>query len=199
MARKLNITLRGATFEVEPVKLERKKLYGWIETRVTTPEGELCTSASLNDDGVTVAASGCVKSGIITDDGNWAERDEFITVDMDGKPVEAATSSFDTGIQLTEHATPDDILATEITTVYQLDGEGDDSLIAALGDEIYTFPWSYRGGTNSTAYLLSIGHEIFILAGTSFPIEYIGYEDNSALDEEGEEEFESEDLDFSMF
>ncbi len=199
MARKLNITLRGTTFEVETVKLERKKLYGWVETRVSTPEGDICSSASLNDDGVTIAASGCVKTGIVTDDGNWAERDEFVTVDKDGNPVEPVPSSFDTGLLLDTPATAYDILETEITTVYQLDGDGDDALIAALGDEIYTFPWSYRGGSNSDAFIVSIGHEVFILAGTRFPIEYLSLDDNSVLDDGTEEEFESDDLDFSMF
>lgn len=199
MARKLNISLSGTTFEVEPVKLERKKLYGWTEIRVTTPEGEFCSSASLNDDGVTIAAGGCVKTGIITDDGYWAERSEFKTVDTDGNEVEAMPSSFDTGIQLTSEASADDILATEITAVYQLDGEDDDKLIAALGDKIFTFPWSYRGGSSSTAFLVSIGHEIFIMAGVPFEIEFVSLNDNSTLDDETEEEFETDDLDFSMF
>ncbi len=199
MARKLNITLQGSNFELEPIKLERKKLYGWVETRVTTPEGGICTSASLNDDGVTVAAGGSVKMGIITDDGKWAERDEFITVDIDGNPVKGVPSSFDTGIELLQRAFEEDILSTDITTVYQLNGEGDDTLIADLGDEIYTFPWSYRGGLPSTAFILAIGPQVFILAGTPFPLEYVALDENSMLDDDTEEEFESDDLDFSMF
>ncbi len=199
MARKLNISLRGSTFELEPIKLERKKLYGWVETRVTTPEGGICTSASINDDGVTLAAGGSVKMGIITDDGKWAERDEFVTVDIDGNPIEGVPSSFDIGIQLHQQASEEDILATEISTVYQLNAEGDNELITALGDEIYTFPWSYRGGLPSTAFIVAIGPQVFILAGTPFPIEYITLDDHSMLDDDAEEEFESDDLDFSMF
>ncbi len=199
MARKLNISLRGSTFELEPIKLERKKLYGWVETRVTTQEGGICTSASINDDGVTLAAGGSVKMGIITDDGKWAERDEFVTVDIDGNPIEGVPSSFDIGIQLHQQASEEDILATEISTVYQLNAEGDNELITALGDEIYTFPWSYRGGLPSTAFIVAIGPQVFILAGTPFPIEYITLDDHSMLDDDAEEEFESDDLDFSMF
>lgn len=86
MARKLNITLRGTTYEVEPVKLERKKLYGWVETRVTTPErGCLRVSFAQRRRRYHRSRRLCVKQGIITDDGNWAERSEFITVDAEGK------------------------------------------------------------------------------------------------------------------
>ncbi len=199
MARKLNISLRGTTFEVEPVKLERKKLYGWVETRVITPEGGICTSASLNDDGVTVATGGSVKMGIITEDGKWAERDEFTTVDIDGNPVTGIPSSFDIGIHIHQPASEEDILATEITSVYQLNAEGDNELITALGNEIYTFPWSYRGGLPSTAFIVAIGPQVFILAGTPFPIEYVDLAENSVFEDDSEEEFESDDLDFSMF
>lgn len=199
MARKLNIALRGATFEVEPVKLERKKLYGWVETRVSTPDGQICASASLNDDGVTVAASGCVKTGILTGDGSWAERSQLIAVGQDGKPAPLAPSSFDTGIELTETATVDDVMDIKVESVYQLDGEDDDALIKALGSEIYTFSWSYRGGNSYKAFIISIGHEIFIMAGQPFPIEYVGLDEASSLDDEAEEEFETDDLDFSMF
>ncbi len=199
MARKLNISLRGTTFEVEPVKLERKKLYGWVETRVITPEGGICTSASLNDDGVTVATGGSVKMGIITEDGKWAERDEFTTVDIDGNPVTGIPSSFDIGIHIHQPASEEDILATEITSVYQLNAEGDNELITALGNEIYTFPWSYRGGLPSTAFIVAIGPQVFILAGTPFPIEYVDLAEKSVFEDDSEEEFESDDLDFSMF
>ncbi len=199
MGRKLNISLRGTTFEVEPIKLERKKLYGWVETRVTTPDGGICTSASLNDDGVTVATSGSVKMGIITEDGQWAEREDFTTVNIDGNPVQGVPSSFETGIDLLQPACEEDILTTQISSVYQLNSEDNNDLITSLGDEIYIFPWSYRGGLPSTAFIMAIGQLVFILAGTPFPLEYVDLAENSVLDDDSEEEFESDDLDFSMF
>lgn len=54
MAKTLNFIIGSNHFSLSPVKVERKKLYGWTEMHVLTPEGELCSSAGLNSDGVTL-------------------------------------------------------------------------------------------------------------------------------------------------
>lgn len=57
MAKQLDIRINGRSFYVTPIKLERKKVYGWNELRVVTPDGDLCQQAGLNSDGITKVVS----------------------------------------------------------------------------------------------------------------------------------------------
>lgn len=45
MAKSLNLIIGSNTFALAPTKVERKKLYGWTELRVTDPDGFVCNIA----------------------------------------------------------------------------------------------------------------------------------------------------------
>ena len=48
MAKELIFKLNGKDFSGAPVKLERKKIYGWTDTVVTDRNGDACVSAFLS-------------------------------------------------------------------------------------------------------------------------------------------------------
>ena len=79
MAKQLDIRIDRRSFTVYPTKLERKKVYGWNELRVVTPNGTPCQQAGLNSD----------------EDGLWMERSELIAFDANGNMAQAVSSSFD--------------------------------------------------------------------------------------------------------
>lgn len=188
-------------FSLSPTKLERKKLYGWIELRATEPDGKICRQASLDSNGVTIIPKGAIKIGITNEDGLWVEKSSLVAVRSDGQKAEPIASSFDGEIELTEKATSEEFLDHIITSVYILSGDDTAEIAKWLGNDIYKFPFSYRGGFDfSDAFILSNGTSVFLFAGEKAEFEFIGLAEQAVLDETEEEETEETgDLDFGMF
>jgi len=76
MAASLKFKLNGTEFEAVPVKLERKKLYGFTDVVATDAVGGVCTAAQVDPDGELIIPPGSVKSGLLDKDGTWVERSE---------------------------------------------------------------------------------------------------------------------------
>lgn len=201
MAKALNLVLGGNTFALALTKVERKKLYGWTELRATDPDGTVCRQAGLDSNGVTIIPKGATKIGMIREDGNWMEKDELQAVHSDGSVAEAIPSSFDGEIKLNRKVEPEKLLDSVISSVYQLSGDGAEDLAKAIGNDVYMFTFSYRGGYDAAdGFLISNGTVPFIFVGTEAQFEFIGLEEQAVLDEpEDEVEVEEDDLDFSMF
>ena len=74
-------------------------------------------------------------------------------------------------------------------------------LAAAVGDNIYKFEFSYRGGTNQNdGYLNNTPGGLFLFAGDKQDFPFVSLADQTVIDEVEEEvEEEIDDLDFSMF
>lgn len=201
MAKNLNLVLDGHVFALAPTKVERKKLYGWTELRATDTDGIVCRQAGLDGNGVTIVPKGATKIGMLRADGNWMEKDELQAVHPDGRVAEAVASSFDADISLDCKVTAEELLDNVISSVYQLAGDEAAQLAAALGNDIYSFSFSYRGGfETANGFLLGNGSVPFIFVGTEAQFEYIGLEELAVLDEPADEvEVEEDELDFSMF
>ena len=200
MAKQLDIRINGRSFSVAPVKLERKKIYGWNEMRVVTPDGELCQQAGLNSDGITIIPAGNIKTGMLREDGLWMERSELIAIDAYGNKVKAIPSSFDTGIDLMEKTSVEDMLDHNLASVYQMTGDEAMLLSSKIGDDIYKFPFSYRGGyERNTAFIITNGPNVFIVVGNDGGYDYIGLEQQGYLDTVEEEMSLEDEMDFAMF
>lgn len=201
MAKALKLKVGGNLYELEPTKIERKKIYGWTEVRVTTPDGELCRQAGVDSNGCTIIPKGATKMGMLREDGNWMEKSELVAMHADGTPAESIASSFDGEIDLSTEATVEDLFDHVITSVYQLSGDDTAAMAAAIGSKIYTFPFSYRGGyETSTGFLLTQGEVPFIFVGDRAQFEFVGLEEQSIIDEPDDEvAMEDDELDFSMF
>ena len=197
MAASLKFRLDGAEYEAVPVKLERKKLYGWTDLVATDASGEVCRKAQLDPDGELLIPPGAVKLGILDEDGAWVERSELVAVDADGQELPIVPSSFGQTIELGETATDEEFLDHVWTSVYQLDNA---ELAAALGDGIYSFVFNYRADASpSDGYLLASGGQAFLFNGEKTGFEFVGLEEEGTLDESSDEaEAEDDELDFSM-
>lgn len=169
--------------------------------RVTDADGVVCRQAGLDSNGVTIIPKGATKIGMLQSDGDWMEKDELKAVYPDGQEAKAIASSFDGDIVLDRKVSAETLLENVISSVYQLAGGDTSELVAALGNDIYTFPFSYRGGyETANGFLLSNGSVPFIFVGSESQFEYIGLEEQAVLDEPADEvEMEEDELDFSMF
>ena len=201
MAKELVFSLGATDYAAAPVKLERKKLYGWTEVRATDPSGSICQLVSLDEEGTMIIPKGSTKLGTLNAAGIWMEKDQLVAVDAAGVPLPAQPSSFDAPIKLGATVTTEQFLDHLITSVYQLGGEGCVALAKEIGETIYSFPFSYRGGFElAPGFLLANGETLYLFAGERVELPFVGLEQQGVIDEAEEDAAESGDyeLDFNM-
>ena len=204
MPRTLTFAIGGTDHAVEPMKIDRKKLYGWTETHAFDDDGNECQLVSTDSSGTIIIPKGGVGLGIESADGKWVERAELRTVNDDGSDAELTPSSYSSVIELTRKATDEELLDCSVTGFYHLAG-ADPALIEAVGTDIYTFDYCYRDAyETSPAFVLASdvdgGKELFMFVGVRNDFPFIGLDEVSTPDEEEtDEEEESDDIDFSMF
>lgn len=199
MAKELVFKLSGKDYNAAPVKLERKKIYGWTDTIATDRSGDVCGSAYLSPDDALIIPSGGLKQGTVSADGRWIEKSELTAYSEDGTEVlPVMPSAFDAPIELKEKATVEQFLDNDWESVYQLDNA---DLAAAVGDDIYKFEFSYRGGTNhNDAYLVTTPAGLFLFAGDRQEFPLVSLAEETTIDDTEEAEEEAiDELDFSMF
>ena len=198
MAKELVFKLNGAEYSSAPVKLERKKIYGWSSVVATNREGEVCDKAYLLAERSLLIPSGGYKQGMTDTDGRWLDKADLIAFDENGNPLQSYESSFDAPIELIETVSEDAFLDNDWESVYHLLNP---ELSEIVGEAIYTFDFSYRGGTNhTTAYLLNTGEGLFLFTGYPQEFQLVSLSDETVIyDLEEEIEDDIDELDFSMF
>ena len=199
MAKDLIFKLAGKEFSAAPVKLERKKIYGWTDTVATDKNGETCVSAYLSPEDAMIIPSGGLKQGTVSSDGKWVEKSELTAYSEDGTEVlPILPSAFDAPISLDQKASIEEFLDNDWESIYQVTN---DELASAVGEDIYKFEFSYRGGTNhNDGYLISTPTGLFLFAGDKQEFQLIGLTEETTIDETEEiEDAIDDDLDFSMF
>ena len=146
--------MAGADYRAAPVKLERKKIYGWTDVVATDRSGSVCGSAYLSPDDALIIPSGGLEQATVDETGRWVNKTELTAYSEDGKEqLVMFPSSFDAPIDLKKRATVEEFLDNDWESVYQL---VNDDLAEAIGDKIYKFDFSYRGGTNhNDSYLIN--------------------------------------------
>lgn len=199
MARELIFKLGGSDYGAAPVKLERKKIYGWTDTVATDKDGNVCGSAYLSPDDALIIPSGGLKQATIDSEGRWVDKSELTAYSEDGKePLSILPSSFDAPIELKEKATTEEFLDNDWESVYQLVNA---DLAAAVGDDIYKLEFNYIKGTNhNDAYLMNTPGGLFLFAGDKQEFPLVSLAEETTIDDNEEPENESlDELDFSMF
>ena len=199
MAKELQFKLSGADYSAAPVKLERKKIYGWTDTVATDRDGEVCQSAYLSPDDSLIIPSGGLKQAVVDSNGRWLDKTELKAFSEDGaKELPVLPSSFDAPIELKTKATAQEFLDNDWESVYQLDNP---DLAAAVGNDIFKFEFSYRGGTNhNDGYLMNTPGGLFLFAGDKQEFPLVALADETTIDDTEEPVEESiDELDFSMF
>lgn len=199
MARELVFKLGGADYGAAPVKLERKKIYGWTNTVATDKDGNVCGSAYLSPDDALVIPSGGLQQATVDNEGRWVKKSELTAYSEDGtEPLAILPSSFDAPIELKDKATKEEYLDNDWESVYQLVNA---DLAAAVGDDIYKFEFNYTKGTNhNDAYLMNTPGGLFLFAGDKQEFPLVSLAEETTIDDNEEPEDESiDELDFSMF
>lgn len=198
MAKELMFNLAGVEYAAAPVKLERKKIYGWSDLVATDKDGQVCGSAYLSvDDALLIPASG-YKQGTVDEAGRWVVKSGLTACDHEGNPLPTYVSSFDAPIELAQTVTPEEFLDNDWESVYQLVNA---ELAAAVGTDIYKFDFFYRAGTNHNfGYLVNTPGGLFLFAGDVQEFPLVSLVEQTVIDESEEEpEEDIDDLDFSMF
>ena len=199
MAKELIFKLSGTDYGAAPMKIERKKIYGWTDIVATDRSGNVCGSAYLSPDDALIIPSGGLKQATVDETGRWVNKSELTAYSEDGKEqLVMFPSSFDAPIDLKKRATVEEFLDNDWESVYQL---VNDDLAEAIGDKIYKFDFSYRGGTNhNDGYLINTPGGLFLFAGDKQDFPLVSLAEETTIDDTEEPvEEEIDELDFSMF
>jgi len=203
MAKPLTVTFAGETVNFDLQKVERSKLYGYVETVVVDEAGKTCELATLIADGHSVVGKGGTGLGYLSPDGLWRKKADLKAVDVHGHVITPVKSTFDAPVMLEQTASINDYLSHNITSIYQLTpDEVSEPLVAELKNgTIFQFPFSYRGGLEASVGFLLLGSDgnTFMCVGVPTTIEFIGLESVAPLvsetDEAGDED---DDLGFGI-
>ena len=201
LAKPLVLQFGGADLNFQLEKVDRSKLYGWIDVEALDDKGRKCQLVTLAGDGRTVVGPGGTSFGYLSADGDWLDKKTLKPVDREGKPITPVNSTFSAPVPLAKKATIEEYLSHNIKGVYLLACETD---MAALADElkkgtIYTFPYSFRGGLEASVGFLLASSDggIFLAIGEPTKIHFVGLEQAAVLTEE-EEADGDDDMDFGM-
>jgi hypothetical protein len=199
MAKPVEFAGAGIACTAEIEKLDRDKVYGWVDTRVFDGQGAVCVTASLLDDGKTLIPAGGFALKLLSSEGHEVARKDLIAKNAQGQLLDQIPSVFDRPVVLRNDATLQDYLNLQVKVVYQLKLEtGKEALLAALATQFLSFDFNYRAGYETdTGYLIAADNQIFAVIGKPAEFEFIKLETPVLLDTDDASEDE-ESLDFGM-
>ncbi len=204
MAKPLIFQIGSSEYSLEPLKLDRKKLYGWREKLALDKNGDSCNTVSLYSEESMILPKGSTGLGSLSEDGRWVEKSDMHYVDADGNEASLVPSSFGATIVLEKKVSIEIFLEHNITSIYSLQGEQnylDFVKTIKDEDEIYIFEFNYRADyEGDPAFVIENSGELFVLVGKKIEFEMIGLNDEGVLDEIIDEssEDEEDEFDFSM-
>lgn len=200
MPRQLTFVIKRRKYQASPVKIDRRKLYGWTQIEATDDAGSPCEVVSADETGRVIIPRGGTAVGLLTPRGEWVERSELKTVTAEGKPAKLLPSSYNTEIALKQKTTTDEYLNHNITDFYALE-DAPEELVRAVGEDIYTFSYCYTEGCEGfPAFVLASGGELFLLIGQRLRFEMVGYEEPGYIDDDpDDEDADEQEVDFAMF
>jgi hypothetical protein len=202
MSKALVVEYKGHAIPLNLEKVDRSRLYGYVDTEVLDEQGRPCELATLNGDGHTVVGRGGVALAQLSPSGLWRSKADLKPVDPKGQVISPVKSSFEAPILLERQATVDDYLTHNIHLVYRLSPEAaaDDLLAELRNGTIYTFPFSYRGGLEASTGFLLIGADgtLFLAVGSAPSFQFVGLKQPAAIAEEESTDEEEDSLDFGM-
>ena len=78
MAKEFTFILGGSTFAAAPLKLERKKIYGWSSLIATDRDGHICTAAYISPEDSLMIPSGAAKMATVDEDGIIVKKSDLV-------------------------------------------------------------------------------------------------------------------------
>src|SRR5688572_29721458 len=203
MPRQLILSLDGREFPVSLVKIDREKLYGSVEIEAFDEKGREASLRVLAADGKTLIDKGGTALATVNEKGTSVDRPSLSAVNEDGDPIEPVPSSFNGPNEL-KNATIDDYLSQMVKSVYLVQPAEEDGDIRYLldhhdGEQMYTFPFSWRGGIDyDQAFVLGTNGDAFMVVGKPAEFEFVRLNQAAPLDATEEEEVSADDLDFDL-
>jgi len=200
MARLVKFNIGTESFDAAINKLDRDKVYGWIETVATDSAGNTCLTASLLNDGRTMVGSGGIAQKTL--DSNKVEVDKSTLVAKlpDMSLAVLQPSIYEQPVNLIA-ASIEDLLDLDVTAVYELtfdDLEIKSKMQSFLDNAVYSFPFNYRSDYEAAdAFMLFNGAVFFILTGNKNQFNFLTNEISEPIVIE-ETEVSEEELDFGM-
>ena len=202
MAKQAIFTFNEKSFEASLTKLDRDKLYGFVEEMVTDDQGRACTMGAMLDDGKTIILSGSTLMKPVDESNREVNKKTLKTVLTDGTDAVLMPSVFDQPVQL-EKVNMDWLFDLEVSATYQLTIENADAhnnmLELFKDDAIYRFPFNYRADYDAAeGILLSNGKALFVLSGRLMNFNYLSNTNQLVSLEEDNLTDEEETIDFGM-
>ena len=115
MARTLQFKIEGQEISASIGKIDRKKLYGWVDKSPVDRHGNPCFMGSISEDGMHLFGKESFEQGFVSGDGAWYPKSEIVYVDSQNQPVPQIEASFNQLIDLKNTITIDDYLLHEET------------------------------------------------------------------------------------
>lgn len=203
MGKNLHFVIEGKSWSAGISKVDRNKVYGHVEEVISDSNGELCTVASILDDGQTIIVSGATALKTVNSDNREVSKDTIKTVNLNGTDAVLVPSSYDTDAVLTP-GTLDDLFNLEITAVYQLvwdDEAAKLDLISYLStNKVLKFVFNYRADyEGADAVLITAQNQVFALTGKFLEFKFLENKQIIITEEsEAESNVEEDAMDFGM-
>ncbi|MCD8102401.1 MAG: hypothetical protein LUE26_07530 [Alistipes sp.] len=200
MPRELNFRIKRKQYSAVPVKVDRRKLYGWTEILALDEQGRPCDLVTTDQTGTLIIPRGGTAMAILSPQGDWVERSTLRTVRDDGTQAELVPSSYSVVIDLKDKVSEEEFLNHSITDFYQIT-EAPEGLLRAIGNDIYTFQYTYLDSYETTpAFLMASGGVLYMLIGYRNRFEMLCLGDCETVDEDDDDyiDVEDNDIDFSM-
>jgi hypothetical protein len=204
MSRALVLQHGSTNLEFGLEKIDRRKLYGFVDTEAVDTAGRPCELALLGSDGRTIVGRGGSALLWLDPDGNHVEKQSLKPIKHSGESWSRVPSSFDAPIALSVKASVEDLLNHNVKATYALTAPmGATALIEELRQGvIYSFPFSYRGGLDPDVAFLMVNPDglPFLLLGKPTSLEFVGLAEETATESEEapETDEDSDDVDFAM-
>lgn len=202
MARALVLSLDGEEFSVSLKKIDRDQLYGSVEIEAFDEKGNPASLLVLAADGKTLLDKGGTALATVDEKGNSVERNTLKSVNMEGKELKTVESSFAAPNKL-EKAEIEEYLSQVVKSVYILDPYEDGDIKFLLDHlstgNVYSFPFSYRGGTEyDNAFIIGNKTDAFMIIGKEARFQFAKLNQVARLDSVEDQEISGDDIDFDF-
>ena len=202
MAKAIQFAADNLKFAAALTKIDRDKIYGFIEVKVHDDKGNPCTMGSLLDDGRTLVLNGATALKTVDSKYNELDKKTLKVVYQDGTDAVLVPSSYEGEVKLLE-CSMDDLFNLEISSVYQLDIENAEQkkmVTNFLADgKVARFVFNYRADyEGADAIIISNANGIFALTGRIIDFPYLENKLTASISNLQEETIEEEGMDFGM-
>jgi len=199
MPKEAVLNFHGNFVKTNLIKVDRNKVYGWSEEIYTDKSGNVCTWATLLNDGVSLISSGGTALKTFNNLGKETSKSDLVAVYDNGELANLISSVFDAETTLSNEKTIEDLMNLEVKSVYQLAIlENKDLLKTWLNQfNVLYLTFNYRTDYESDdAFLLNQGELFFIITGVIKEFQYASLQATLELESDAEE---SDEIDFNMF